>query len=101
MKFLLPLGWLLLITLRGWLKNTLISLDLLLSAMTGGLPGETLSGRAGAAWMQKTLRGRIFCPVIDVIMHLCRAYPTWRGHCVHAATVGDPARARAVLETRV
>lgn len=93
--------WLLLIVLKGWLPNTLISFDCLLSAMTGGLPGETLSGRCGSAYLQRTLRGRLFCPLIDVIMHLCRAYPTWRGHCVHAATVGDLARARAVLEARV
>lgn len=80
----------------SYVSNALLGLDLFLSILTGGRPGETLSGRAGTAYEQNTLRGRIFCPAIDVIMHLCGAYPTWRGHCV-AAVKNDVLRAQAVI----
>lgn len=82
--------------MKAYVSNVLLGLDLFLSALTGGMPGETLSGRAGAAYTQGKLRGKIFCPIIDVLMHLVRAYPTWRGHCV-AATKNDIARAQAVI----
>lgn len=81
----------------AYLQNNLLGLDLFLSTLTGGIPGETLSGRCGAAYTQGKLRGKIFCPLIDVFMHVCRAYPTWRGHCV-AATKNDVARAQAVIK---
>lgn len=80
----------------SYFGNVALGLDLFASALTGGKPGETLSGRAGSAWLNGTLRGRIFCPAIDVIMHLVGAYPKWRGHCVHAIS-GDILRAQAVI----
>lgn len=77
------------------LTNVLLGFDLFASTITGGLPGTTLSGRAGSQYLLGKLGGRLFCPVIDVLVHLCGAYPTWRGHCVHAIQ-GDKARAEAV-----
>lgn len=91
--------WLLLIILKGWLVNTLIALDSLGSAMTGGRDGSTLSARAGSAWQQDKFRGFIFCPAIDVLMHLVGEFPTWRGHCL-AAIKGDQLRAQAILAQR-
>lgn len=81
---------------KSYIANMLLALDQFVSAIVGGMPGETLSGRAGSAYVQGTLRGKIFCPVIDVIMHAVGAYPTWRGHCVHAIQ-GDILRAQAVI----
>lgn len=83
-----------------YIFNLLIALDCLASAILGGKPGETMSGRAGSAWLEGKLRGKIFCPAIDVLMHLVRAYPRWRGHCV-AAIQGDKLRAQAVLAQRI
>ena len=77
--------------------NILLGLDLFASTITGGRPGTTLSGRAGSQYVQGKVGGIIFCPVIDGIMHVCRQYPTWRGHCVHAIE-GDKARAEAVIK---
>ena len=82
--------------MKAYLANVLLGLDLFVSALAGGKPGETLSGRAGSAYSQGKLRGRIFCPAIDAIMHVVGAYPTWRGHCVHAIQ-GDIVRAQAVI----
>lgn len=79
-----------------YLFNVALGLDLFASAILGGKPGETLSGRAGSAYNQGKFRGRIFCPVIDVLMHLLGAYPRWRGHCL-AAIQGDIRRATAVI----
>lgn len=63
--------------------------DLLLSAYTGGRPGESLSGRAGSAYLQGKLRGKIFVPIIDFLaMH--------KGHCIEAVK-GDELRAQAVI----
>ena len=76
--------------------NITLGWDLLASAYTRGKPGETLSGRAGSAYQQGHLRGKIFCPMIDFIMWAVRAYPTRRGHCV-AAIKGDILRAKAVI----
>lgn len=80
----------------SYIGNALLGLDLFASTLTGGRPGETLSGRTGSNYLQGNLRGRIFCPLIDWLMHICGQYPTWRGHCVHAIQ-GDEERAKAVL----
>lgn len=69
--------------------NLLLSLDVLASALCGGMPGETLSGRAGSALKQGQLRGKIFVPVIDFIMRN-------KGHCL-AAVESDILRAKAVI----
>jgi hypothetical protein len=86
--------------MSGYVFNLLIALDVLGSAILAGQPGETLSGRAGSALLEGKLRGRIFAPIIDVIMHIVGAFPTWRGHCVKAVE-GDKLRAQAVLAQRV
>ena len=82
--------------MRTYLFNVVFALDILASALTGGIPGESLSGRAGAAQIEDKLRGRIFAPIIDVIMHMLGQFPTWQGHCRHAID-GDIARAKAVI----
>lgn len=79
--------------------NVALGLDLFLSTLTGGLPGTTLSGRTGSNYLKGNLRGKLFCPAIDVLMHLVRAYPAWRGHCVHAIQ-GDEDRAKAVIKDK-
>ncbi len=86
--------------LADYFSNLLLALDLFVSAILAGTPGETMSGRAGSAWLEGKLRGKIFCPAIDVAMHLLGQYPTWRGHCV-AALANDKRRAAAVLDQRV
>lgn len=73
----------------SWCYNSLLGLDLFASAMTGGRPGETLSGRAGTAQLQGKLKGRILAPIINFIMRS----PT---HCVDAIQ-GDIQRAQAVI----
>ena len=73
----------------NYIIRVLMGLDLFASAITGGRYGETLSGRAGSAYLQGKLRGRICAPVIDFIMRK-------KGHCV-AAIKGDELRAQAVL----
>lgn len=80
----------------SYIGNGLLGLDLFLSTLTGGRPGETLSGRTGTNYLAGNLRGRFWCPIIDVFMWLCRQYPTPRGHCVHAIQ-GDIERAKAVI----
>lgn len=80
----------------SYLGNLILGADLFASALLGGIPGETLSGRAGGALLEGKLRGKIFAPPIDVFMHLCGQFPTWRGHCVHAVA-DDVKRARAVI----
>ena len=82
--------------LKNYLFNVALGFDLLASAVLGGKPGETLSGRAGSAYEQGKLRGKIFCQVIDFIMWSIGAYPTRRGHCI-AAIKGDVLRAKAVI----
>ncbi len=74
---------------KAYLFNVLLALDILGSALTGGMPGETLSGRAGTAQAQGKLRGRIFAPIIDFIM--CDPH-----HCQQAIQ-GDILRAKAVI----
>ena len=83
----------------GYVFNLLIALDVLGSAILAGQPGETMSGRAGSALLEGKTRGKIFAPIIDVLMHIVGAYPTWSGHCV-AAVKGDELRAQAVLAQR-
>jgi hypothetical protein len=73
----------------SYLFNVALGLDLFASTITGGLPGETLSGRAGTAQEQGKLRGRIFAPIINFIMRSST-------HC-HDAIAGDVARAKAVI----
>lgn len=74
----------------GYCANVTLAWDLLGSAMTGGRSGETLSGRTGSSLIEGKLKGKIFAPLIDLIM--------WkRGHCI-AAVLGDERRARAVLD---
>ena len=86
-------------TIHSYILNIAIALDVLASAVLAGQPGETLSGRAGTAEAEGKLRGKIFAPLIDALMHLLRLFPTWRGHCAQAV-LDDMARARAVLGQR-
>jgi len=74
---------------KKYLINVLLGLDYFASCLTGGKPGKTLSGRAGSAYTQGKLRGKIFAPVIDLIMRK-------KGHCVNAIH-GDILRAQAVI----
>lgn len=83
----------------SYMFNLLIALDCLGSAILAGQPGETMSGRAGSALLEGKLRGKIFAPMIDALMHIVGQFPTWRGHCV-AAIAGDKARAAAVMGQR-
>ena len=85
--------------MKIYVENLLLALDLLASAVLAGEPGETLSGRAGSAYLEGALRGRIFMPIIDAVMHLLGQYPTWAGHCL-SALANDKRRALAVLEQR-
>lgn len=78
--------------LGAYIFNNLIALDCAVSALLLGQPGETLSGRAGSAYVEGKLRGRIFCPVINAIMFNPR-------HC-QKAVYGDKLRAEAVEEQR-
>lgn len=74
---------------KTYLFNLALAIDVLGSALLAGKPGETLSGRAGSAFTQGKLRGKIFAPIIDFIMRK-------KGHCV-AAVQGDILRAQAVI----
>lgn len=76
----------------SYVFNLLLALDCLASAILGGQPGESLSGRAGSADLEGKLRGEIFAPIINFIM----MNPN---HCVQAIA-GDKLRAQAVLEQR-
>jgi hypothetical protein len=73
----------------GYCDNVTLAWDLLGSAMTGGRSGETISGRTGSSLLEGKLKGKLFAPVIDLIM-------AKRGHCV-LAVEGDRRRAEAVL----
>ena len=75
--------------MRKYLINALLGLDYFASSLLGGKPGETLSGRAGSAYLQGKLRGKVFAPCIDLIMRK-------KGHCVNAVH-GDILRAQAVI----
>lgn len=73
----------------SYLLNLAIALDYLASAILRGRPGETLSGRAGSAYLQGKRRGRICAPIINCIMGS-------NTHCQNAIQ-GDILRARAVI----
>ena len=73
----------------AYLFNVAIALDYLASAILNGRPGETLSGRAGSAYLQGRRRGRICAPIINFIMRDNQ-------HCQNAVQ-GDILRARAVI----
>lgn len=75
--------------MSSYLFNVALGLDLFASAVLGGKPGETLSGRAGSAYNQGKLRGRIFCPIINWLMRNPE-------HCQQAVQ-GDIRRATAVI----
>ncbi|MDE1989026.1 MAG: hypothetical protein KGI82_01035 [Betaproteobacteria bacterium] len=81
----------------AYIKRVLIALDMLGSALLLGKPDETISGRTGRAELAGKWWGRVFAPPIDVFMHLCGAYPHWRGHCLHAI-LGDTLRAEAAIK---
>ena len=75
--------------MRAYLLNILLALDVLGSAILRGMPGETLSGRAGEAQRQGKLRGRFWAPIINWVMRN-------PNHCLQAIT-GDALRAQAAL----
>lgn len=73
----------------GYCDNVTLAWDLWGSAVTGGRSGETISGRTGSSLLEGKLKGKIFAPVIDLIM--------WKkNHCIEAVK-GDRLRAQAVL----
>ena len=76
-------------SIKGYLFNVALGLDTLASALLGGMPGETMSGRAGTAQAQGKLRGRILAPIINFIMRDSN-------HCKNAIQ-GDVLRAKAVI----
>lgn len=76
----------------SYVFNLLLAIDCLASAFLAGQPGESLSGRAGSAYLEGKLRGEIFAPIINFIM----MNPN---HCMQAIA-GDKLRAQAVLEQR-
>lgn len=76
--------------MKSYLFNIVICFDLLASAITGGIPGETLSGRAGSARAEGKIRGRLFAPLIDLLF--------WnKDHC-STAMKNDVIRAQAVVK---
>ena len=83
--------------IAAYLKRVLIALDMLASALLLGKPDETISGRTGRAELARKWWGLAFAPPIDVLMHVCGAYPHWRGHCLHAI-LGDTLRAEAAVK---
>ncbi len=83
--------------IAAYVKRVLIALDMLASAILLGKPDETISGRTGRAELAGKWWGLAFAPPIDVLMHLCGAYPHWRGHCLHAI-LGDTLRAEAAVK---
>jgi hypothetical protein len=87
LPIIIPLA---LATRSAYCLNVSLGWDVLLSAYSGGMPGETLSGRAGTAQREGKLRGRIFAPMINFVMRS----PT---HCQRAIE-DDIARARAVIK---
>jgi hypothetical protein len=77
------------VKVKCYLFNVVFALDLLGSALIGGMPGESLSGRAGTAQREGKLRGRVFAPIINFIMRD-------PNHCEKAID-GDIRRAKAVI----
>lgn len=75
--------------MKQYLFNVALSLDLLGSALVGGIPGETLSGRAGTSAAQGKLKGKILSTLIDLLF--------WdKTHCA-TAVINDVKRAKAVI----
>ena len=77
----------------GYLINVALGLDYFASCLTGGKPGTTLSGRAGSAYLQGKLRGRIFAPCINFLMQNPAALPE-RGPRRHPPGAGGNPRSR-------
>lgn len=75
--------------MKAWFFNILLALDILGSAILRGLPGETLSGRAGTAQRQGHWRGYFWSRIINWLAR----NPL---HCAQAIA-GDIARAKAVI----
>ena len=75
--------------MKGYLFNIALALDILGSAILAGMPGETLSGRAGTAQREGKLRGKFLAPIIDFIMMNPQ-------HC-QQAIANDILRAKAVV----
>lgn len=75
--------------MKNYFFNIAFAFDLLGSALTGGIPGESLSGRAGTAQRQGKLRGRIFAPIINFLAR--------NPHHCEQAIAGDIRRAQAVI----
>jgi hypothetical protein len=76
--------------MSGYISDVLLGLDMFASTLIpGGVPGETLSGRAGSAQQQGHLRGRICAPCINFLAFN-------RNHCKEAI-YGDIRRAKAII----
>lgn len=78
--------------MKAYFLNVAIGLDLFASAILGGQPGETISGRAGRAYQQNKLWGRLAAPVIDWLLRN-------PNHCVDAIQ-SDIRRATVVIQTK-
>lgn len=74
---------------KGYWFNVLLCIDLLGSAFTGGIVGETLSGRAGSAQLQGKWRGKFFAAIINFLADN-------PNHCVDAIK-NDKLRAETVI----
>lgn len=75
--------------MKAYFLNVALGLDLFASAILGGRPGETLSGRVGSAQLEGKLRGKIFAPIVNFIMRD-------PNHCANAVK-NDMLRAQAVI----
>lgn len=74
----------------GYIFDVLMGLDMFASTLIpGGVPGESLSGRAGTAQREGHLRGLICAPCINFLAFN-------RNHCKEAID-GDIKRAKAVI----
>jgi hypothetical protein len=73
----------------SYLLNVALGFDIFVSAILRGKPGETLSGRAGSAFLEGKARGKFWVPIIDFVMRK-------KGHCI-GAVHGDILRAQAVI----
>lgn len=75
--------------MKTYLFNVALALDMFGSALCGGIPGETLSGRAGSSASQGKLKGKILSSLINLLF--------WnKMHCSTAVT-NDMKRAQAVI----
>ncbi len=82
--------------MKRYIVTVLIALDMLVSAILLGKPDQTISGRVGKGELARKWWGLALAPAIDALMHICGAYPRWRGHCLHAI-LGDTLRAEAAV----